>query len=126
MGSGYTAALAGRLAADVFAVERFDKLTDHARQRIVKLGLDNLAVRHGDGMLGWPERGPYDRILITGQVEDIPQILFGQLRPGGSVIAPMRHERRQQIARVAADGTREWFGLSHELPPLKAGRSQAL
>lgn len=126
MGSGYTAALAGRLAADVFAVERYDRLTDLARQRIVRLGLDNLAVRHSDGLLGWAERGPYDRILMTGQVDEVPRELFDQLRSGGLVIAPMQHEGRQHIARMAVDGSTEWLGLTHALPPLVAGCSQAL
>ena len=126
MGSGYIAALAGQLAADVFGVERYNKLTDHARQRIVSLGLDNLAVRYGDGLLGWAERGPYDRVLITGLVDAIPQALFDQLKPGGLVITPMQHEGRQQIARMARDGTTEWFSLSHELAPMVPGCSQAL
>ena len=126
MGSGYIAALDGQLAADVFGVERYNKLTDHARQRIVSLGLDNLAVRYGDGLLGWAERGPYDRVLITGLVDAIPQALFDQLKPGGLVITPMQHEGRQQIARMARDGTTEWFGLSHELAPMVPGSSQAL
>jgi protein-L-isoaspartate(D-aspartate) O-methyltransferase len=126
MGAGYIAALASRLAADVFGVERYDRLTDRARQRIVKLGLGNGAVRQGDGRLGWPERGPYDRILLTGLVDEVPQVLFEQLRAGGSVIAPMIHEGRQQIARITADGATEWLGLTHDLPPLVAGRSAAL
>jgi protein-L-isoaspartate(D-aspartate) O-methyltransferase len=126
VGSGYIAALASQLAADVFGVERYNRLTDHARQRIVRLGLDNLAVRHGDGLLGWAERGPYDRVLLTGLVDEVPQALFDQLASDGLVIAPMRQYGRQMIARIAKDGVTEWLGLAHELPPLVAGRSLAL
>lgn len=126
MGSGYTAALAGQLGADVFAVERYDRLTDAARQRIVELGLDNVAVRHGDGRLGWPERGPYDRILITALIDDVPDSLLGQLNPGGLLIAPMMAGDRQKIARMDAERNIEWLDLFSPLPPLSEGRSQAL
>ena len=126
VGSGYIAALAGYLAADVFGVERYNRLTDHARQRIVKLGLDNLAVRHGDGLEGWAERGPYDRILFTSVIQHVPQTLFDQLNPEGFVVAPMVKDGRQQIARIAPDGTEKWSGLAHDLPMLVEGRSRAL
>ena len=126
MGAGYTAALIGRLAADVFGVERYDRLTDHARQRIVALGLDNIAVRHGDGALGWPERGPYDRILLTGQVPAVPDGLLAQLAPEGFIIAPMQLEGQARIARVTADGTITWLGAAGLLPPLSEGRSATL
>ena len=126
MGSGYTAALAGQLGSDVFAVERYDRLTEAARQRIVRLGLGNVAVRHGDGMLGWAERGPYDRIVLTGQVDEVPDTLLSQLGKDGLLLAPMLHQGRQQIARMNADRKTEWIGLSFPLPPLAEGKSRVL
>lgn len=125
-GSGYTAALAGQLAADVFGVERFNRLTDMARQRIVSLNIGNLAVRQGDGFRGWPERGPYDRILTTGLIEDVPAELLEQLGKDGRLIAPMMRGDRQMIARMDADRNTEWLPLSFALPPLKEGASLAL
>ena len=107
-------------------MERYNRLTDHARQRIVKLGLDNLAVRHGDGLEGWAERGPYDRILFTSVIQHVPQTLFDQLNPEGFVVAPMVKDGRQQIARISPDGTEKWSGLAHDLPMLVEGRSRAL
>lgn len=126
MGSGYTAALAAQLGADVFAVERYDRLTEAARQRIVRLGLSNLAVRHGDGFLGWPERGPYDRILLTGQVDAVPDTLLGQLNKDGRLIAPMMRDDKQMIARMDSNRNTEWIGQTFPLPALMEGRSQVL
>ncbi|HPE49181.1 MAG TPA: protein-L-isoaspartate(D-aspartate) O-methyltransferase [Hyphomonas sp.] len=125
-GSGYTAALAAQLASDVFAVERYQTLTDAFRQRIVALGLSNLAVRWEDGLLGWPERGPYDRILLTGAVEDVPDILLDQLGKGGLLVAPVISGAGQSLLRLHEEGRRENLPLSHPLPRLAEGRSQAL
>ena len=125
-GSGYTAALAGQLCADVFGVERFNRLTDVARQKIISLNIGNLAVRQGDGYLGWPERGPYDRILVTGLVAEIPDVLLEQLGKDGLLVAPMMRGDRQMLARMDADRNTEWLPLSFPLPPLKEGASLAL
>ena len=122
MGSGYIAALAGQLAADVFGVERYNKLTDHARQRIVSLGLDNLAVRYGDGLLGWAERGPYDRVLITGLVDAIPQALFDQLKPGGRMVVPAGMADAQQLMVIDKNETerlKTWEVMPVRFSPLE-------
>ena len=125
-GSGYTAALAAHLASDVFAVERYHVLTEAIRRRIVDLGLSNLAVRCEDGLLGWPERGPYDRILLAGAVEEVPETLLAQLGKGGLLVAPLATGDGQVLLRLHEDGQRERLGFRHALPLLREGRAQAL
>jgi len=125
-GSGYTAALVAQLASDVFAVERFHLLTEAIRRRILDLGLSNLAVRCADGLVGWPERGPYDRILLAGAVEDVPETLLDQLGKGGLLVAPVATGEGQVLLRLHEDGRRERLGFRHALPLLREGRAQAL
>ena len=125
-GSGYTAALLAQIASDVFAVERFNALTEAIRRRILDLELSNLAVRRGDGLLGWPERGPYDRILLAGAVEEIPEALVSQLGKGGMLVAPVVTSGGQVLMRLHEDGQREQLGFRHALPLLREGPAQAL
>ena len=125
-GSGYTAALLAQIASDVFAVERFNALTGEIRRRILDLELSNLAVRCGDGLLGWPERGPYDRILLAGAVEEIPEALLSQLAKGGLLVAPVVTPEGQVLMRLHENGERERLGFRHALPLLREGPAQAL
>ncbi|MEQ9435359.1 methyltransferase domain-containing protein [Hyphomonas sp.] len=126
VGSGYTAALAAQLGADVFAMDRYRRLCDAARRRMLELGLGNVAVRHGDGLFGWPERGPYDRILLTGAIDEVPDVLLQQLARGGALIAPFRTADAQHLLRIGADGTQERLAIARPLPPLMDGASKAL
>lgn len=126
VGSGYTAALAAQLGADVFAMDRYRRLCDAARRRMLELGLGNIAVRHGDGLFGWPERGPYDRILLTGAIEEVPDALLQQLAKGGALIAPIQTAGAQHLLRVGADGTQERLAIARPLPLLMDGASKAL
>ena len=126
VGSGYTAALAAQLGADVFAMDRFRRLCDAARRRMLDLGLGNVAVRHGDGLTGWTERGPYDRILLTGAVDEVPEVLLQQLAKGGVLIAPLQTADSQVLLRMGADGTQQRLAIAHPLPALVEGRSRAL
>ncbi|MEH6695861.1 MAG: methyltransferase domain-containing protein [Hyphomonas sp.] len=126
MGSGYTAALAAQLGADVFAMDRYRRLCDAARMRMLDLGLGNVAVRHGDGLAGWPERGPYDRILLTGAVDEVPDVLLQQLARGGVLISPFNTPDGQVLLRMGADGAQERLAIAQPLAPLLEGRSRAL
>jgi protein-L-isoaspartate(D-aspartate) O-methyltransferase len=125
-GSGYTAALAAQLCADVFAVERFRTLADLARARMIKLGLGTVSVRHEDGLFGWPERGPFDRILLTGAVDEVPEVLLGQLARGGILVTPVNKPSGQVIIRMRPDRSEQRLPMTHPLPPLTEGRALAL
>lgn len=88
-GSGYTAAVLGRLAAAVITIERWRKLADEAHVRLRGLGYDMVETQFGDGLGGYPPRAPYDRILLTCAVGDVPQALTAQLAPGGVLVSPI-------------------------------------
>ena len=88
-GSGYQAAVLSPLCRMVYTVERHKPLLGEAEVRFKKLGLRNIVTRHGDGLKGWPESAPFDRILLSAAVLEVPQILIDQLKPNGILIAPV-------------------------------------
>lgn len=88
-GSGYQAAVLAPLCRMVYTVERHRPLLKAAEARFRTLKLHNIVVRHGDGLNGWPEQAPFDRVLLTAAVSEIPPPLIEQLRPGGILIAPL-------------------------------------
>jgi protein-L-isoaspartate(D-aspartate) O-methyltransferase len=67
------------------------------------LGHRNVTVRQGDGYRGWPERAPFDRILLTAAPPDIPRALIDQLAPGGRLVAPVGREAGQKLVVVDKD-----------------------
>ena len=98
-GSGYAAAVAGRLAASVVAMERIESLAAAARSRLRTLGFDNVTVVWGDGAQGHPAGAPYDAIFLSAAAPMVPEALFEQLAPGGRLVAPVgRSGRDQQLA----------------------------
>lgn len=88
-GSGYQAAVLAPLCRMVYTVERHRPLLKAAEGRFSTLNLHNIVVRHGDGSSGWAEQAPFDRILITAAVSEIPPALIAQLRPSGILVAPL-------------------------------------
>ncbi len=87
--SGYTAALLSRCAERVHTIEYDAKLARKAAVKLHHRGYNNVSVHHGDGARGVPSQAPFDRILITAAVREIPQHLFDQLADGGIVVAPV-------------------------------------
>jgi protein-L-isoaspartate(D-aspartate) O-methyltransferase len=88
-GSGYAAALIGRIAARVIAVERQPELVEIARERLRCLAHDNVEVVEGDGTRGWPAHAPYDAILAAASGSHVPEALIAQLAPGGTIVMPI-------------------------------------
>ncbi len=106
-GSGYAAAVLSRIVPRVYTIERHRRLVELARRRFVELGYDNIESRHGDGSLGWPERAPFDAIVVAAGGPEIPAPLLEQLRAGGRMILPVgprRHAQRLVRVRRAATG----------------------
>ena len=91
-GSGYQAAVLGRLATEVYSIEIDPVLADGARAALAAEGARNVHVRAGDGFFGWPEKAPFDAIMITAATPELPATLRDQLRDGGRVVVPL--ERR--------------------------------
>ena len=88
-GSGYQAAILSPLCRRVYTIERHRPLLDEAKQRFKKLNLHNVVPRHGDGFAGWPEQAPFDRIVLSCAVPEVPKTLIDQLKVGGMLIAPI-------------------------------------
>jgi protein-L-isoaspartate(D-aspartate) O-methyltransferase len=88
-GSGYQAAVLSLLARQVYTVELIPELALAAAQRLLKLGYSNVVVKAGDGYRGWPEKAPFDRIILTAAPPEIPQALIQQLKRGGKLVAPV-------------------------------------
>ncbi|HUK63959.1 MAG TPA: protein-L-isoaspartate(D-aspartate) O-methyltransferase [Dongiaceae bacterium] len=88
-GSGYQTALLARLAERVFTVERIASLLRAAQRRLDALGVGNVALRHGDGSLGWQEFSPYDRVLVAAAAPRVPEALREQLAEQGLLVIPV-------------------------------------
>lgn len=104
-GSGYQAAVLSRLIDEVDSIELVPELARDAGRRLRELCYTNVFVRQGDGYLGWPEKAPFDRIILTAAAPRIPQTLVDQLKRGGKLVAP-EGESYQELVVItkAADG----------------------
>ena len=108
-GSGYGAAVLGRLCARVYTIERHPALAEAARATLAELGYDNVEVRAGDGTTGWPEHAPFDGIAVTATADDAPPVaLLEQLKPGAPLVIPLRRDRHELLVRIR-DGREEAF-----------------
>jgi protein-L-isoaspartate(D-aspartate) O-methyltransferase len=105
-GSGYQAAILGKVVDEVYTVERVRSLMTQAMSRLFKLGYGNIRFRHGDGSLGWSEHAPYDGILVTAAPPSVPEALLEQLAPEGRMIIPVGAGRTQELQLItrAANG----------------------
>jgi protein-L-isoaspartate(D-aspartate) O-methyltransferase len=88
-GSGYQAAVLAGLAKEVYTIEIIKELGESARQRLKRLGYDNVAVKVGDGYYGWKEHAPFDAIIVTCAAGHVPLPLLEQLKPGGRIVIPI-------------------------------------
>lgn len=93
-GSGYQTAVLSQLFEEVYSVERIRPLQDRARDRLRQLGVRNVLLKHADGGMGWPERGPFDGIIVTAAPGDVPRELLVQLADNGVLIAPVGEEKQ--------------------------------
>lgn len=99
-GSGYQAAVLAAAGLEVFAIERIPELAETARRHLDEAGLaDRVRVRVGDGSRGWPERAPFDRIVVSAATARVPPALLDQLRAGGVLVAPVGSTHQQAIRR---------------------------
>ena len=99
-GSGYAAAIMGRLVERVHAIERIPELARNAAERLRALGIANVEVRVGDGTLGWPDAAPFDAILVAAGAPAVPEALERQLAPGGRLIIPVGTGDVQRLLRI--------------------------
>ncbi|MFC4875017.1 protein-L-isoaspartate(D-aspartate) O-methyltransferase [Negadavirga shengliensis] len=88
-GCGYNAAVLSRIASHIYSVEIIEWLADLARENLSKAGIENVSVRAGNGYDGWPEKAPFDAVVLTAAAAKIPQPLKQQLKVGGRLLAPV-------------------------------------
>lgn len=112
-GSGYQSAILCELAGQVYSIECFEALAERAHRVLQALGYRNLALRVGDGSMGWPEAAPFDVILVTAAMPGIPRPLLEQLGPRGRLVAPIGADELQTLVRIecrAGHWCEEYFG----------------
>ena len=103
-GSGYQAAILGKLARRVFSMEKHESLALRARERLEALGIGNVEVRVGDGSAGLPAEAPFDAVIVTAGAPSIPQPLTEQLADGGRLVIPVGSSGMQTLILVTRDG----------------------
>lgn len=107
-GSGYQAAILAELCDNVASVEAVVPLAERAAETLRRLGYGRIALRVGDGRLGWPEKAPFDRIIVTAAAKSVPPALLDQLQVGGRMIIPIGDPYGEQELRLLCknqDGT---------------------
>jgi protein-L-isoaspartate(D-aspartate) O-methyltransferase len=112
-GSGYQAAILGTLAKEVISIERIPEVALLAQENLSAASISTVRVIVGDGTLGYPERAPYDGVLITASTPSVPPPLIDQLVEGGRLVAPVGSRDLQELIRLTRKGndiTREFFG----------------
>ena len=105
-GSGYQAAVLAELYDEVYAIEIVEPLAEESAARLRRLGYDNVTVRAGDGYRGWPEKAPFDAIIVAAAPDHVPSALVEQLAPGGRLVIPVGRAFQQLLLiEKREDGT---------------------
>jgi protein-L-isoaspartate(D-aspartate) O-methyltransferase len=99
-GSGYAAAILGKLAREVHTIERIAELATTAEERLARLGFANVHVHHADGSLGWPPNAPYEAIAVAAGAPRPPPSLLQQLTIGGRIVLPHGDASSQRLVRI--------------------------
>ena len=102
-GSGYQTAVLAQLCANVYTIERIRALATRARKALDESGLYNVALRVGDGTIGWNAEAPFDAIIVTAGSPQLPLPLVKQLVTGGRLVAPIGEEAGQALLRLRLD-----------------------
>ena len=122
-GSGYQTAVLASLCERLFSVERIEALVPRAQERLAAMKLRNITLHYADGYAGWPEKAPFDGILVTAAPPEIPAALVDQLAVGGRLIAPVGTAESQslQVIDRTEDGLTETIHERVHFVPLVNG-----
>ncbi|MGD0625095.1 MAG: protein-L-isoaspartate(D-aspartate) O-methyltransferase [Thermodesulfobacteriota bacterium] len=99
-GSGYQTAILAEMAKTIFTIERIQELLLRAQKILQELGYENIFFLTGDGTKGWPEKAPFDGIIVTAGAPEIPQTLTSQLAEGGRLVIPVGPRYTQTLYKV--------------------------
>ncbi len=125
-GSGYSTAILSLICRHVYGIERIQPLADRSKKILESLGYENIDIRCGDGFEGWPEKAPFDVIMLGAAPRDIPSALRDQLADEGRLIAPVGEFEQQLIVlRKEGDRITESQGTLVRFVPMKHGKYTA-
>ena len=99
-GLGYHTAVLAELSGQVFSIEIVEELAVQARKRLGPCGYKNIETRIANGEHGWPERAPFDKIVVCAACELVPATLIGQIKPGGRMVIPAGLQEAQTLMVV--------------------------
>ena len=100
-GSGYQAAVLSLLVDKVYTIERIEYLHDKSKKIFQKIGFKNIYTKYSDGNTGWPQKAPFDAIIVTAGAIDIPDALIDQLsNNGGILVSPVENKGKQYLKSV--------------------------
>ena len=124
-GSGYQAAVLAALVRQVYSAEVIPALSAQAATALTREGVGNVALRLGDGAVGWPEFAPYDGIIVTAAGPEVPPALVAQLGPGGRMVIPIGEPFGDQmlvvVSKTASGGVSHRDILPVAFVPLVGG-----
>ncbi len=124
-GSGYQSAILSLLAKEVYSIEIVEPLGKLSMQRFATMGYKNIEVKIGDGYKGWPEKAPFDVIILTAAPPKIPEKLFDQLREGGVMVAPVGDYFQELVKIEKIDGKIRRSMITHvRFVPMVPGREK--
>jgi protein-L-isoaspartate(D-aspartate) O-methyltransferase len=118
-GSGYHAAVLSRIAREVYSIEIVETVANQAAKKLEVLGYHNVEIRVGNGYLGWPDKMPFDAILLSAAPKEVPKELLKQLRVGGKMVAPVGGFFQDlQVITKTADGVEKRTIIPVRLMPM--------
>ena len=103
-GSGYQAAILSQLAKEVYTIERIAALAKKAKENLAKLKYNNIWVKTGSGEEGWPEKAPFNAILITAGMNWVPEEFFRELKDGGTLVVPLGAREDKTMTKYTKKG----------------------
>lgn len=115
-GCGYQSAILSMLAKEVISLEFVAKLANDARKRLIDLGYSNIQVHHANGITGWKENAPYDRIIGTAAPTSMPEKLIEQLAPQGRMIIPVGSSVFDQSLYIITKNKKGSVKIKRSLP----------
>jgi protein-L-isoaspartate(D-aspartate) O-methyltransferase len=125
--TAYEAALVALLARQVFVIELSDKGAKQTATMLRRVDRSNVSVRRADGLMVWSSEAPFERVLLTSPMAELPPVLVEQLAPGGALVAPVGPPPQEEIAVVIKnrDDTLSWsFEGPAQIGSSTAARSQ--
>ncbi len=112
-GCGYQAAVMAQLAERIDSIERVAALAQRAKVTLEDLGVDNVHLRHGDGLVLRPNAAPYDAIVLAAAGLEVPTSLLAQLTPDGVLVAPVQKDNGQELLLVQRSPEGLWQHTRH-------------